>query len=747
MTSARQLAQRVVDKLAEAAARSAGAPAAPTLEEVLGVLRMHGVPESAPPPPQRHLRLLRLRIRGLKTLHADSPLTDDHEGDSGEEAAVGEDLGRDVAPSPPEAVPAAKWDLATPNERTVDAPRDEGSGDQAAGAAAGTGDANGNAFDTTLRFAPGLTVITGPNFRGKTTILEVLTLMLRGSPRSLQPDVARWLREISLDIKVGTEAVGLRLSMREGKVVTGSVLSGSEDALAHADDEAAKQDGVIELAAAPDEEQWAAEVEQLMLDRLSLEPIETYTRVAGRAVGTLSAHGWKAYFFALYPPPGASLHLLADGTPGLAPRLLDVFLDLPGAALRARLDSASKYIAATDKARNAEAEVTADNVQRRLADAEAELARAVAAAEGAASAAVDIDLPHLRLEATAASRAQQRAARRLEEAAGQLEAARKERQQAQRELTRLEEGAAARVLLHALDPKSCPRCEAPVDQRRRDAEKEQHHCAVCTRPVEVADSEQQAERATERRERAVLVAEAAEQVLGIHQHAYDTMKDREQQAGQALQAAQEALQAAEANDAQRDFDLAQREAARAQGAVEALRSLAVPEPVADPRLLVLDTAVGLLKADTEAAYDALHTELDDEITELARRFGIANLDSASFKRNLNMRVAKGGAPAENFGEQTAGERLRLRYALLLALLRVGNRRSINAHPGLLLLDSLRAEEVQQEDAEQLAEALAELCAEPDGPQILTTTEDAALPLRLSVVPATLRPSSDDGSLF
>jgi hypothetical protein len=731
-----------VNKIEEAAPRFADGPASPTLEDVLGVLRMHGVPESAPPPPQRHLRLLRLRMRGLKTLHANNPLPDDRKGAGEDEAAVGGDLGGDVAPIRLEAVPATRRDPTTRDQRTADALRDEGSGDQA-----GTTAETGDAFDMTLRFAPGLTVITGPNFRGKTTILEVLTLMLRGSRRNLQPDVSRWLREISLDIKVGTEVLGLRLSMREGKVVAGSVLSGSEDALADADDEPADKDGVTELVAVPDEEQWATEVEQLMLDRLSLEPIETYTRVGGRAVGALSAHGWKAYFFALYPPPGASSHLLADGTPGLAPRLLDVFLDLPGATLRARLDSASKYIAATDKARNAETAATADNVQRRLADAEAELARAVAIAEDAASTAVDIDLPQLRAQATEASRAHQRAQRRLEEAAGQLEAARKERQQAQRELLRLTEGAAARVLLHALDPKACPRCEAPVDQGRRDTEKEQHHCAVCTRPVEVTDSEQQAERATERRKQAELGVDAAEQVLGIHQQAYDTMKDLEQQTGQALQAAQEALQAAEANDAQRELDLAHREAARARGAVEALRSLAVPKPVADPRLLVLDTAVALLKADTDAAYDALHTELDDEITELARRFGITNLDSARFKRNLHMGVAKGGAPAENFGEQTAGERLRLRYALLLALLRVGNRRSINAHPGLLLLDSLRAEEVQQEDAEQLAEVLAELCAEPDGPQILTTTEDAALPGRLSVVPGTIGPSSDDGSLF
>jgi hypothetical protein len=744
MTSARQLAQRVVDKLEEAAARSADAPAAPSLEEVLGVLRMHGVPKSAPPAPQRHLRLLRLRMRGLKTLHADSALPDDAGGGRGVEV---DDLGGVAAPGPVEAEPAGQEDPTSEAEATTGAPQDEASRDQATVATAATGDGEGDAFDTTLHFAPGLTVITGPNFRGKTTILEVLTVMLRGSRRGLQKDVSRWLREVSLDIKVGAEVLGLRVSMRDGKVVAGLVLSGSQEALANADDAPTEQDGVMEIAAAHDEEQWASEVEQLMLDRLSLEPIETYTRVGGRAVGTLSAHGWKAYSFALYPPPGASSHLLADGTPGLASRLLDVFLDLPGATLRARLESASKYIEATDEARNAEAEATADNVKRRLADAEAELARALTAAEDAASVAVDTDLPQLRSDATAASRAHQRAARRLEEAAGQLEAARKERQQAQRELHRLEEGTAARVLLHALDPKSCPRCEAPVDQRRRDAEKEQHHCAVCTRPVEVADSEQQAERAAERRERAVLAMEAAEQVLGIHQQAHDTMKEREQQAGQALQAAQEAVQAADANDAQRELDLAQREAARAQGAVDALRSLAVPEPVTDPRLLVLNNAVAVLKADTEAAYDALHTELDDEITDLARRFGIANLDSASFKRNLNMRVAKGGAPAENFGEQTAGERLRLRYALLLALLRVGNRRGINAHPGLLLLDSLRAEEVQQEDAEQLAEALAELCAESDGPQILTTTEDAALPGRLSVVPATIGPSSDDGSLF
>ncbi|SFS78170.1 hypothetical protein [Saccharopolyspora flava] len=67
--------------------------------------------------------------------------------------------------------------------------------------------------------------------------------------------------------------------------------------------------------------------------------------------------------------------------------------------------------------------------------------------------------------------------KRLEQA---HRAARQRRQADERNLNDTRENGLARVLFHGLEPHSCPRCDAPISEQRRRAEREQLRCAVCT---------------------------------------------------------------------------------------------------------------------------------------------------------------------------------------------------------------------------------------------------------------------------
>jgi len=64
------------------------------------------------------------------------------------------------------------------------------------------------------------------------------------------------------------------------------------------------------------------------------------------------------------------------------------------------------------------------------------------------------------------------------------------------------------------------------------------------------------------------------------------------------------------------------------------------------------------------------------------------------------------------------------------LLRVGTAHGIATHPGLLLIDSPKAEELQDDDAASLFTALQRLCAETPGLQVLLTTVDERLVRRV-----------------
>jgi hypothetical protein len=272
-----------------------------------------------------------------------------------------------------------------------------------------------------------------------------------------------------------------------------------------------------------------------------------------------------------------------------------------------------------------------------------------------------------------------------------------------------------------------------------------HACAVCAQPVPDHDD---ADTAADRREEAQRALQASERAEALLQGvAAAAAADRSADARRDVGEANDALNRAVAAQDDSGAEEARRAVAAAEGAVAALESVQAPDAGQDPSLVVLDAAQAVLtEALTGAAKDLLG-ELSDDIAGLGRAFGIDNLESVDLKRNLNMPVTKGGGRTAPFGRQSAGERLRLRYALLIALLRIGRRRSIASHPGLLLLDSLRAEEIQDEDAEQLLAALADVCREEPDLQILVTTQDAALPRRLSPPAATIGPEPGTDALF
>jgi hypothetical protein len=189
--------------------------------------------------------------------------------------------------------------------------------------------------------------------------------------------------------------------------------------------------------------------------------------------------------------------------------------------------------------------------------------------------------------------------------------------------------------------------------------------------------------------------------------------------------------------------------ARAEGALAVLAEAEEPTGPEEqnPTSMVLEALAGELEKEMRGASAELLTELGEEIARLARQFGIAAVTDVKVDLRAALRVQKGGAPPTSFSMQSPGERLRLRIATVVALLRVGARRGISTHPGLLMLDSLRAEEVQDSDAHALLDALLGVAAETPGLQIITTTADETLPDGRLATDRVLRPSVTGGVLW
>jgi hypothetical protein len=111
---------------------------------------------------------------------------------------------------------------------------------------------------------------------------------------------------------------------------------------------------------------------------------------------------------------------------------------------------------------------------------------------------------------------------------------------------------------------------------------------------------------------------------------------------------------------------------------------------------------------------------------LGQKFGIGNLDKIELNRQGGMKVTTAGVDAP-FVRVSGGERLRLRVAVVVALLRVGARSGVGSHPGLLMLDSPGSDELTVHDEATLLRELDSLKDElPELQVLIASAEPAAV---------------------
>ncbi|OHT21124.1 hypothetical protein BHE75_03129 [Sphingomonas haloaromaticamans] len=150
-------------------------------------------------------------------------------------------------------------------------------------------------------------------------------------------------------------------------------------------------------------------------------------------------------------------------------------------------------------------------------------------------------------------------------------------------------------------------------------------------------------------------------------------------ASKAVDAARKALEKAATGTTfqqRRDAELA---VARLEGALKERKTDgATPAPSPDLALVRAATK------EAETAYDESRGDilqrLSEEILSLAQRLGVRMLEAVKLGSNATLALIKGGE-STSFSKVTAGERLRLRLATAVALLRIGQERGLGRHPG------------------------------------------------------------------
>jgi len=281
----------------------------------------------------------------------------------------------------------------------------------------------------------------------------------------------------------------------------------------------------------------------------------------------------------------------------------------------------------------------------------------------------------------------------------------------------------ARRFFQALEPTMCPRCDHPIDHDRQEREPRDHVCSVCGEHVDFgSDAEEQLAQIRER------VGASTRYEREVSTRLEDLQRELRQAQSAMHDATRRVDQLANLRASIAERQAAEVELARVEGALaERSATAAIVRRTTEPsdRTVILAAAAAEANSRLATAQVTVFNELNNEIVDLGHRFGIEALEHVQIDRAAHLSVTKGGQTT-TFSHLTSGERMRLKIATSIALLRLGHRLKIGRHPGLLLLDSPGGDETGAEDISAILKALAELAAELPVLQVIAATARADL---------------------
>ncbi|MYT95794.1 MULTISPECIES: hypothetical protein [unclassified Streptomyces] len=314
---------------------------------------------------------------------------------------------------------------------------------------------------------------------------------------------------------------------------------------------------------------------------------------------------------------------------------------------------------------------------------------------------------------------------------------------AEADVAALLEAAHTRRFWHALKPTCCPRCETDVLPERWAAEKT-GRCSLCDSDLELqADQEPETAPLSQEEPRCLLtdnseldldslddLSQARLAVLQLtdavksQANDMDSAKTERDVNHAALSAARSALAEIDTSVAEQRRLL---ELSRAQLAGQLNERSGARVSEFSDQVTALTRRLKIVQAAETASVtrrkddqDELLAKVNDRLTLIGQHLGVRQLTRAELDGGAHMKITKGGTTTP-FSRVNDGERLRLKIAVVAALLRVGLEAGVTRHPGLLILDSIGREEAKPADVASMIKELVQLTKDIPGLQVILTS--------------------------
>ncbi|PZR31471.1 hypothetical protein, partial [Caulobacter segnis] len=480
----------------------------------------------------------------------------------------------------------------------------------------------------------------------------------------------------------------------------------------------------------------------LMMRRFALQPIPNVSHTGDEA--SQYFHSWTAYAGSMFIE-GSHPAILGDITVGaLWWRMLHLFVGMPYAATHMALRNAvSLEQAQRDSSTQGKSKQDALSVEFQRVEAERKALEDKLKAFSDGALRLD-EIDALSLEHAKLSREGSELQARSAEAERAATALRREKDEARATQRRLEEGAASKRIFAGLKPVCCPRCADPIPDSRSHTEEADGRCAVCDRETLKNDQDalNDALAAAIERVKSLSDAEAAARKRGDEISL--SAKDTERRRAEAVTRLKAVEAQAVALRARRELE---GQLLRVAGKLEQLRALmaqAPPAPPSDDRLRILRIAEAIAEARMKSASAELFQDLESEVVAVAQRFGFRGLQTIQIRGNAIAVTVSGST--SGFSRQTAGQKLRLRIALVIAMMRMAARSGFGNHPGLLFIDSPGSEELSDADLVAMMAEIGQVADETLNLQIFLASARSDI-LAPAIAAKNIKAPAECGAMF
>jgi hypothetical protein len=572
-------------------------------------------------------------------------------------------------------------------------------------------------FNYDQKFSPGVNVVlVEDNDVGKSTILKTIKFALTGDDSDYDADVKKWIANVRLHFSMGADQYTIAISRTATDTGTFGLLLPGNDERPMGD--LIKDDGVVFTAA--DQSEFQESLRRFFFDKIGLSRLgwalpPANSQEQPREAGTT----WLTYFQALQIPDGGDQYLLCDKQHSIGNQEGLIFSSFLGLHLVEPLNwlgvAASKQdkLSKNTAAEREQLEATLARLQEQSGAVKSQLSK------------LSLDLRERR-ERFKGERYQEKLAAIQLSIRGRLS----REQECGRAITDMTEALsftraretqireliALRLHFTGLDVRLCPNCDAEVSQVEIRREKETHHCRLCNKPAHDASHDEITAYQAEAEDLAEQVRQGERSRDALKRDAAQLsqeVSELQQQAEKIEAAAKSAV--ADAVPSQVEQDLHDRlleefgglnaEITATKRRLEHYRESGAFD---ENRRRILLKAREVLREEAARRNAELLQRLNDLTKEVARQIGAESITDVKCSELGRVQLTKHDEIVQFTGIKNQGERMRVKLAFFLAMMRLGREQGLGRHPGLLLVDQPGSAEMVTEDFRALATVLHQL---------------------------------------